>query len=263
MKLGSWIVAAAIGGALLANSVAGAAVVTSFAFDEIAVGVNNSPTPTVGTGTASPLGMTNSFTSPASTAQADVLATTGSSNPSSANRAWRVRGGGTGSGNGWAAAAPQYSQGAEFLTSTAGYKDIVLTFDWSPTTQGVKHLQVQYTANGSAWTNIGPIQVGPATEAWVNNITIDMSAIAAVNNNPNFGVRLVSAYAPDGPNAGQYVNLAGNPINSTSGNWRLDTIAISGNLVPEPTGIALVGAGLAAFVAVRRRATNDRSLRSR
>lgn len=165
------------------------------------------------------------------------------------NKAWRIRGGGTGSGNGWAAAAPQYSQGAQFLISTQNYQDIVLTYDWQPTTQGVKHQQVQYTTDGTTWTNVGALQVGPATEGWVNGIMIDMTSISGVNNNPLFGVRIVSAYAPDGPNAGQYVNLAGNVINSTSGNWRLDSIALSGTVIPEPStlaGVALLLVGILA-----------------
>lgn len=211
--------------------------ITAFSFEQLAVGVNNSPAPAVGTGTATPLGMTNNFTSPPSVTNCDILVNNGSSNPMVGNLAWRIRGGGTGSGNGWAAAAPEYSQGAEFLTSTEGYQDIVVTYDWSPTTQGVKHQQVQYTTDGSVWTNVGPVQVGPATEGWVNGITIDLGSLAAVNDNPWFGIRIVSAYAPDGPNAGQYVNLAGNPINSTSGNWRLDNITISGTLIPEPAGM--------------------------
>jgi hypothetical protein len=92
----------------------------------------------------------------------------------------------------------------------------------------------------------------PAAEAWVNGITIDMSSISAVNNNPQFGVRIVSAYAPDGPNAGQYVNLAGNVINSTSGNWRLDSVTFSGNAIPEPSSVILIGLGVAACAMLRR-----------
>jgi len=234
-------------------SLASAAAITSFTFDQLSVGINNSPAAVAGVGTATPLGMTNSFTSPPSVTSADVLINAGSSNPSATNQAWRIRGAGTGSGNGWAAAAPQYSQGAEFLTSTLGYKDIVLTYDWSPTTQGVKHQQVQYTTNGSSWTNIGPLQVGPASEAWVNGITIDLSAIPAVNNNPLFGARIVSAYAPSGPNAGQYVNLAGTVINSTSGNWRIDTITFAGNVVPEPSTMLAIGTALACVGGMFRR----------
>ncbi|HEY6564721.1 MAG TPA: hypothetical protein VIY86_09515, partial [Pirellulaceae bacterium] len=216
-----------------------AVTISSFSFEQLAVGPNNSPAPNLGAGMATPLGMTNNFTTPPSVTNCDVLTNAGSSNPLPDNKAWRIRSTGTGNGNGWAAAAPQYSQGAEFLMSTGGYQDIQLTYDWFPTTQGVKHQQVQYTSDGATWQNVGPLVAGPGTEAWVNGISIDFSGFSEVNNNALFGVRIVSAYAPDGPNAGQYVNLTGAVINSTSGNWRFDNIQISGNVIPEPGVLAL------------------------
>jgi hypothetical protein len=246
-RLNAMVLGSAI--AFGAASAASAVTITAFNFENLSTGINNSPAPTIGSGTATPLGMTNSFTSPPSVTNCDVLSNPGSTTPS---LAWRIRGGGTGSGNGWAAAAPQYSQGSQYLVDTTGYQDIVLTYDWFCTTQGVKHQQVQYTTDGSVWNNVGPLVVGPATEGWTNGITVDMSSIAGVNDNPFFGVRIVSAYAPDGPNAGQYVNLAGNPINSTSGNWRMDSINISGNLIPEPGSLSLLALGGLGLVARRR-----------
>jgi hypothetical protein len=226
-------------------------VLTAFSFENNAIGVNNSPAPSVGTGTLNSIGMTNNFTSPPSVANCDVIAQQGSSNPNAGNQTWRVRGGGTGSGNGWAAAAPQYSQGLEVFVSTVNFQDVVLSYDWSPTTQGVKHQQVQYTIDGTNWLNFGNLLVGPATEGWVNGNTFDFTGVSGVDNNALFGIRIVSAYAPDGPNAGQYVNLAGNVINSTSGNWRFDTISLSANPIPEPASLGL--ALLAVPVLMRRR----------
>ncbi|MDX1965151.1 MAG: PEP-CTERM sorting domain-containing protein [Pirellulales bacterium] len=220
--------------------------ITAFTFEQLAVGINNTPAPAVGSGSATTLGMTNNLTTPPSVSMADVILQNGTSGPATGNKTWRIRSAGTGNGNGWSALAPQYSQGAEFLASTTGFQDIFLTFDWSATTQGVKHLQAQYTTDGSSWLNAGGIQTAGATEGWINGITVDLSSLTAADNNPLFGVRLVSAFAPSGPNAGQYVNLAGNPINSTSGNWRVDNIIISGSVIPEPStwllaGFAVVG----------------------
>ncbi|MFN4244132.1 MAG: hypothetical protein ACK4PI_12955 [Tepidisphaerales bacterium] len=245
----SVLVSAVVGMGLA--SVAGAStVITAWNFEELPVGINNTPSPSVGAGSATQLGMTNSFTTPPSTAAADVLNQTGSTTP---GRVWRIRAAGTGSGNGWHQSAPQYSQGAQFLVDTTTWENIVLTYDWQPTTQGVKHQQVQYTVDGSTWVNVGPVVVGPASEGWVNNITVDFGAlgITAVNDNPLFGVRIVSAYAPDGPNAGLYVNLAGNPINNTSGNWRLDSITIRGTVIPEPAVLGVLA--LAPLALGRRR----------
>lgn len=245
----SVLVSAAMGLGVASVAV-GSVVITAWNFEELPTGINNTPSPSVGAGSATQLGMTNNFTSPPSTAGADVLNQNGSTTP---GRVWRIRGAGTGSGNGWHQNAPQYSQGAQFLVDTTLYENIVLTYDWQPTTQGVKHQQVQYTVDGSTWVNVGPVVVGPASEAWVNNITVDFGAlgITAVNDNPLFGIRIVSAHAPDGPNAGLYVNLAGNPINNTSGNWRLDSITIRGTVIPEPAALGVLAVG--PLVLARRR----------
>lgn len=227
---------------LAGAAAASATTITSFTFDQLVIGVNNSPAPAVGSGTASMIGLTNNFTANPSIATGDILNAGASSG---GGFAWRIRGNGASpnNGNGWAAAAPLHSQGSEYLVSTVGFDNIVLTYDWQPTTQGVKHQQVLYTINGTDWTTIGPIVVGPASESWITGITVDFSSIPAVNDNPLFGVRIVSTYAPDGPNAGQYVNLAGSPINSTSGNWRMDGITISGTAIPEPAALSILTLG--------------------
>lgn len=223
-----------------ATTVFGSQVITQFTFDNLDVGVNNSPLPSTGAGTATPLGMTNNFTTPPSVTTCDILVSNGSSNPNLGNKAWRIRSAGSGNGNGWHPNAPLHSQGVQFDISTVGYEKITVTYDWFATTQGVKHQQFQYTTDGTTWINLGSIVIAPATEGWTNGISFDLSSIAAVDNNPNFGIRMVSTYAPDGPNAGQYVNLAGNVINGTSGNWRFDTITVSGSVIPEPATLGLL-----------------------
>lgn len=225
-----------------------AQIITAFDFEHLPIAINNSPTPTVGSGFAISLGMTNNYGGINNVATCDVLTDAGSS---SANRAWRIRSAGTGNGNGWHQLAPQYTQGAQFSASTVGFKDIIVTYDMKATTQGVKHHQAQYTVDGTTWTNIGPLRASPNTEQWMNGLTLDFSAISAANNNPLFGIRIVSAYAPL---TTQYVNLAGNPINNTSGNWRIDSVRFSGTAVPEPglAGVCLLGLAVLG-ASIRRR----------
>ena len=76
-----------------------------------------------------------------------------------------------------------------------------LTYDWFSTKQGITDQQVQYTVDGSTWVNIGPLQIAVAN-GFNNGISIDLSAIGGVNNDPNFGVRMVSAYDPTYHGAG-------------------------------------------------------------
>ena len=213
----------------------------------------------------------------ASTAYADVTASPSVAFPSFTENTFRVRGGsaagGAGAPNGWDALAPQYSQGAEVDVNTTGYKSIYLTFDWFTTAQGVRDLQEQYSTNinditNNPWTNINPALVAPAggdyygasTTANPTGALIDLSSVAGANNNPNFGIRLVSAYDPGLPAItdssttisnnqftlpephGQYasstlVNGAPAPINSSSGNWRFGNITVNG-VVALPAWLA-------------------------
>jgi len=222
--------------------------------------INNSPAPSIGIGAATPLGMTNNYTfttSPVtvgSNAGSDITTTEGSTDPNSdfTSNSWRIRGlnntaGPAGTGNGWNTAAPQYSQGAEFDVPTTGQYHVVFQYDWYVTAQGFRDLQAQYNtniSNASGWTNVGPIQVTPDGGGFVNQITIDFTAlgIAGVDNNANFGVRLVGAYDPTytGAGAPTYTGASltnGQPTvyNNNSGNWRFDEVNFFGNNSPGST----------------------------
>lgn len=257
--------------ALVACGTSQADVITEWNFGTVAVTTSdNSPAPTTGTGTASALGMTNSYTygSVTGSVNADDVANdsvSGTKNGSTLGNGdvWRIRG--QSPGNGWNTAAPQYSQGTEFDVSTAGYTGIMLSFNWAATTQGVGNLQVQYTLNGSTWLNIGGVlsatidnnTIG-TTGSGFQTDTVDLSAITGANNDPNFGIRLVSAYNPTLGNtyASATSVLAGAPvaINNTSGNWRIADVQIDGTSpVPLPAAAWLLASGLGGLGAFARR----------
>ena len=211
------------------------------------------PLPNIGTGTATALGMTNSYAFPigcsggactytGSTNKDDTTGETGGTNPSYSAKAWRIRGAGGlsggSTGNGWNSQAPQLTQGAQFMVSTAGYYNIVFEYDWYTTAQAVRNLQAQYTTNGSTWINVGPVYTAPAGGGFYPQIVINFPAlgITAVNNNPNFGVQLVSVYdtSVNAPSPATYtaatLSATGAPvqINNTSGNWQFDEINVLG-----------------------------------
>jgi hypothetical protein len=214
---------------------------------------NNSPTPSTGTGTAIVLGMTNSYGTPdPSVASSDILSDPGSSDPLS-QQAWRIRGQGAGSNvaNGWSSLAPQYSQGAEFDVSTLGVNGIKISFDWQPTNRGVEDVELQYNvnvANTAGWVNAGLFSNTVVGGVWNNGNSVDLSSVGATANDPNFGIRIVSAYHTG---MSTYLDTTGSPLNNNSGNIRLDNVTISS--VPEPGSLFLISGALALGIALRRK----------
>jgi hypothetical protein len=184
---------------------------------------------------------------------------------------WRIRGSSTQStqsgANGWSINAPEYSQGAQFSTTTANYDNIVLSFNWASTAQGIANMQVQYSTNvnnASGWTNVGSLltaTVGNSSSGGsyqTDTINFGALGINSVNNDPTFGVRLVAAY---NPTLGNYASassvIAGSPAayNNSSGNWRIADVQFDGTLtaVPLPASAWLMLSGLGGFGLLLRR----------
>ncbi|MDB5354663.1 MAG: sorting protein [Phycisphaerales bacterium] len=249
-------VLAAVGGAH-----ASAQIVTQWTFDNQPVTgappYNNSPTPSTGSGTAVVLGMgiyptpTNGF------AAADILANPGSSTSPgglpAADQAWRIRAQATApaAANGWYSGAPQYTQGAEFDVPTTGFSGIKVSFDWQPTNKGVEDVELQYNpdvTNASGWVNGGLFSNTVPGGVWNNANIVDLSGLGSVANDPNFGIRIVSAYHP-GTSA--YADTTGAALNNSSGNIRFDNVTVSG-VAPEPTSLSVLALGGLGLLARRR-----------
>jgi len=216
---------------------------------------------TTGIGTLNLIG----FGFSSGTPSGDVVSTPGTATPSFSEYLLRVRN----ASGGWSLGAPEYSQGLELDASTVGFQNIDFSFDWYSTTQGIRDLQVQYnlnTANSAGWTAIGGTTSANTFIATPNDyynaatppgtISIDLSSIAGANNDPNFGVRLVSAFDSTGhePSYASATLASGvtQPYNGTSGNWRFGNLDFTGTAVPEPSSMALVGVGVASLLAYRR-----------
>lgn len=259
--------------------------ITAWTFETNAIAVNNSPSPTTGSGTASSLGMNVYPTPNIGVTTDDVLAgkasDTGANGVADTTQIWRIRGqaGANGAANGWSSLAPIGTQGAQFDVSTLGYSNITVSFDWYATTQGEANMQLQYTSNGSTWNNVQLTLGGSDAGLVVSNNTTSANTVngwfvsdsisngvanagqdsftgltatitdPSAANNTNFAIRIVNAFT-----GADDVSTQGTALNNNSGNWRLDNVAIDGvAAVPEPSTVAMVGLGLVGMLTIRRR----------
>jgi hypothetical protein len=239
---------------LATASASGQGVITQWNFNST-IGVNNAPVPSIGTGTATPVGMTNNANN------ADILAAGGtptSSDTAVPNNAWRVRGS---VANGWSGTQQLFS-GARFNAPTTGFVDILLSLDIFPTDGSPRHAQMQYTLDGTNFVSFGSLlDFNPLNDRWNNGIAFNLSSIAGANDNPNFGFQIVSAFSPveftnangvqPANTAFQRANAGPQVYNGTAGNYRFDSVTFSGTVIPAPGAAALVGLG--GLIAVRRR----------
>jgi len=190
---------------------------------------------------------------------------------------------GNAGGRGWNTTAYQ-AQGAgsgqagvRFLVSTAsaggGFDGISVSFDQRASGTGSRWAQVDYTLDGGTnwvtgfWNNGG----GLSPHDSFYSFTVDFSSVSGANNNAGFGFRIVSIFSPQSFNQNSTLSYGGDTAYmranadanysgtagvgggnyGTGGTWRFDNVTISGNLIPAPGAIALVG--LAGLVTTRRR----------
>lgn len=252
-----WFASAALAAMVLTTPATGLAVTIAQWNFNVATGTNNSPAPSSGAGSATPVGMTNNANN------ADILAATGtppSTDSGSPNNAWRIRGSVS---NGWSGTT-QLLSGAQFNTSTAGQLNIGVSMQIHATDGSPRHAQLQYTTDGSTFTSVGPLLDFFTTFDGFAPFSWNLTGVPGVDNNPNFGVKLVSAFSPvpfSNANGVQAANTAfqrasatTQVYNGTAGNWRLDLVTVTGGEVPEPASmVTAVGAVVFAGAAARRR----------
>ncbi len=240
---------------VLAGAANASTIITQWNFNVPANAVNNSPAPSTGAGSATPVGMTNNANN------ADILLAGGtilSSDPAipANNRAWRVRGS---VNNGWSGTT-QLLSGARFNASTVGYSDINVSLDVQATDGSPRHAQFQYTLDGTSFTSFGALlDFNTTFDGWTT-LSFNLNSIAGASNNPNFGFQVVSAFSPvaftnanglqPANTAFQRASATTQVYNGTAGNYRFDMVTFSGT-IPTPGAMALLG--LAGLAASRRR----------
>jgi hypothetical protein len=222
-------------GGLAASLTAQAAIVKQWDFNSVEF---DSP----GVGTVRPVGGAG-YPAEASGAVAtqfgQVSVITGSSDPNTLdNSHWRL-GSVAGSGGFPTVTNANKTAGAQFRINTSGYQNIQLTWDQENSATASRYWRIQYTLNGTDWldsTNvITANHVGSPnptdTPAWIIGATADLTGIAGANNNPNFGIRLVSEFEDTATGSGTNAYVANRPTSNygTAGTLWVDMFTVTGD----------------------------------
>lgn len=113
-----------------------------------------------------------------------------------------------------------------FLPTTdgsSGFSNLVLRFDQRLSNAASRTYELQYTTNGTNWQTFTSF-FGHAGDSFATH-TFDFTGVTAANNNPNFGIRVVSVFDPLLGNAYGPADPTSNY--ATSGTVRYDMVTLS------------------------------------
>lgn len=143
----------------------------------------------------------------------------------------------------------------QFSFSTVGFTGLTLSFDQTSSGTGPRDFNVAYSTDGSSFTtfqsyvvlaNAAPNPAWSATTPQpIYTLNVDLSAIAALDNQASVFIRLVDAST---------VSAAGGTV-ASGGTNRVDNFTAMASAVPEPGSLALLlaGGGVLGFIARRQR----------
>jgi hypothetical protein len=122
------------------------------------------------------------------------------------------------------------TRGVRFNASTLGYDRIMVTWVHRHSGTASRYVRFQYSTNGVDFID------GPSFSTDIIDIyhsrSVNLSAIASVNDNPDFAFRIVSEFESSaiGNENSNYVATAGGGTYGTGGTWRFDMMTVSGGV---------------------------------
>ena len=127
------------------------------------------------------------------------------------------------------------SAGIELVTSTAGLRRVGLMWDQYNSATASRHLAVQYTTNGVDFVDHAIVS-NTSSSTWIRARKVSFENVPSAENNPNFGVRLVSTFGP----SGGYEAVGSSSNYGTTGTLWIDMAALTGepittNFIPALT----------------------------
>ena len=186
-------------------------------------------TPAIGTGVASSAGVaTNSLVSNVAADSFDPAV--------SDNTKWRF-------GNFPAQGTDNKTSGADFRVSTAGYRNIAISWDHYNSATGSKYWRLQYSLDGANFVDF-VVYTNPVQTTFFPT-GASFAGIPGANDNPNFAVRIVSEFESTATNAGadQYVATQAGSSYGPNGTLWLDMVTISGDSASDAPALSIVKTG--------------------
>ncbi len=134
------------------------------------------------------------------------------------------------------------TRGVQFTVSTAGRKNIVISWSSQSSNTGSKYGRLQYTTNGIDFVDFPAAFInGTSFTAKTNSL----AAISGVNNNTNFAFRFVSEFENTAANTANTNYVPANSSSyATTGTMRYDMVTVSGSSYIAATAAALTQVGL-------------------
>ena len=142
----------------------------------------------------------------------------------------------------------------QFQVATTSLSGLSLTWDQISSSTGPKDFELEYSTNGTSFTNFQSYSVlsnggsttwSSTTPITASSYSFNLASVAALNNQASVYLRLVDL---------DTVSAGGGTV-GTAGTDRVDNFAVMATAapVPLPAGIWLLGSGIAAMGVVRRR----------
>jgi hypothetical protein len=200
--------------------------------------------------TNTPADLSNSAVGPPVLNEGGIFAGTLLGSHASAGSDWSTPAG-NGSANSYSANEWAVGGFTQITSGSLGYNTLKITFDATSSNTGPRDWKLQTSPDGVLWTDSGftySVLANAAPNPLWNSTTssplytITTSLPATLDNQAAFGVRLV---------VNSTVSANGGSL-ALSGTSRIDNVIIEGELIPEPTSIALMIASLGVTVLRRK-----------
>lgn len=130
------------------------------------------------------------------------------------------------------------TRGAEFRVSTVDCRNIALSWDHYDSATASRYWRVQYTLDGVNFTDTSFVYTNLHETLWFPT-GLSLAGIPGANDNPNFGIRLVSEWesTATGQGLNRYIGTQLSGSYTTAGTLWLDMVTLSGDVIPPVLAI--------------------------